>query len=402
MLSIGLNGNRNLQMLVLQTAVTQFCFGMLVVIWQPYAVELGTSFTQLGTIQAIITISSGAGSLFWGRVSDQYGRKPAHIGAMLTRIIAVICMYRADDWSGLILFGVFIGFAASWTQSSPVSTTLVSESVGEEKINTALSLYSSAGTLVAVLASPLGGYLAVNDRYYVIFLSCILGELLNTVLAKLFLRETLSQRETGVEKIGLMELLVPERELLPFYLISMLSMFSWRVTFSNLNAILVDSYGLSTVQLGLMVSVFSISYGLTQPPLGVVLDRNPKRQFLIISRFGFLAIALGYLLSKSFLMILLLQVINGVSHSFGVPSLISMVITRTRKEQRATTLAKLATLPQIVSVPAPIIGGILYEMYGFDLILMIRALFLISTVLIAVFWIKPDENFSKKSPILSL
>jgi MFS family permease len=365
---------------------------MLVVVWQPYAVGMGTTFTQLGTIQAIITVFSGLGSLFWGRVSDEYGRKPAHIGTMLTRIVAVLCMYTADDLIGLILFGVFIGFAASWTQTSPVTTTLLSESVGEDKMNTAFSLYSSAGTLVAVLASPLGGFFAVNDNYYLIFLSCIMGELLNMVLANLILKETLSRTEEEVERIGILQMLVPENELLPFYLISMMTMFSWRVAFSNLNAILVDSYGITAIQLGLMVSAFSISYGLTQTPFGLVLDRNPKRQFLLISRIGFLAIAVGYLVSKSFLMLIFLQVVNGVSHSFGVPSLTYMVITKTRKEQRATILAKFATLPQVVSIPAPIIGGYLYEQYGFDSILMVRVLFLVTTVLITIFWIKPEPR----------
>ena len=33
-------GNRNVQLLMLQAVVTQLCFGMFMVIWQPYIIEL--------------------------------------------------------------------------------------------------------------------------------------------------------------------------------------------------------------------------------------------------------------------------------------------------------------------------------------------------------------------------
>jgi MFS family permease len=85
--------NRNIQLLVLQSIITQFCFGMLLVVWQPYLISLGTTFTQLGTIQAVITIFTALGSLIWGRISDRYGRKPVHIGSMLARMIGILYVF---------------------------------------------------------------------------------------------------------------------------------------------------------------------------------------------------------------------------------------------------------------------------------------------------------------------
>jgi MFS family permease len=351
-----LKKNLNLQLLTMQAVITQLFFSMLKVIWQPYLVEHGVSFVELGTIQTVITIFTGAGSLLWGRLSDTYGRKPIHIASMLARIIAVTFAYTATDWIGFLGFGVFIGLSASWNQTNPVTTILVSESVEEEKMGTAFSIYTSAGTLLAVIASPLGGFLAANQGYQIIFISCILGELFNTVMTQSFLNETLKTNSQKQPQYNLLSLITPEKGLLPFYMINILSMFSWSVAFSNLNAILVEDYGLTVIQLGLMASAFSLSWGISMTPSGVLIDRHPRRQFLLASRLLFLVIALGYLLSRSFTVFMMLQVINGLAHGLGVPSYTAMVLTRVNREGRGSLMAKLSTLPQVISVPAPIIG----------------------------------------------
>ena len=374
--------NKNIQLLTLQAIVTQFCFGMFNIIWQPYLLDLNTTYTQLGIIQTILTAFTAIGSLVWGRISDKIGRKLAHIGSIICRIIAIGFVISSGNWISFIGFAVFIGLSSSWTQTNPATTTLVSESVSDDKIGAAISIYSSAGTLIAIAAAPLGGYIAVNVGYYIIFLSCLIGELINTLMAQVFLKETL-QVSNKSDQMDIWKLLVLEKKVMPFYLIAMLTMFSWRITFSNLNAILVDDYQITPVQLGLMASMFSVSWGISQTPIGTLVDKYPRKLFLIISRIGFLIIPIGYLFSRSFSVFLLLQIINGVAHSFGIPAATSMVLTRVNKEERATVLAKLATFPQIISVPAPLLSGYLYEVVGFSTLLYVRIILVFITLLIA-------------------
>ena len=387
-------GNKNVQLLMLQAVVTQLCFGMFMVVWQPYVIDLGASFTQLGLIQVVITVFTGVGSLAWGRLADARGRKPAHVAAMACRFTAILFALLSRGWTGFLGFGVFMGLSASWAQSNPVTTTFISESVDEERMSTALSLYTSAGTLIAVVAAPLGGVIAASDGYTLIFVSCLVGELVNSALARLFMKETLEASQGGASRgvPSLRELLTPERDLLAFYLVSTLTMVSWRLAFSNLNAILVHDFGVTTVQLGLMTSAFSLSYGLTQAPLGVLMDRYSKRGFFVASRLGFLAIPLGYLLFPSFPTFIAVQVINGVSHSLGVPSFITMVMARTPREQRSTVMGKLSTLPQVFSIPAPLLGGYLYESLGFEFLLYIRIACMVLTLALAYLYIRPAEG----------
>jgi len=59
-------------------------------------------------------------------------------------------------------------------------------------------------------------------------------------------------------------------------------------------------------------------------------------------------------------------------------------LTRVGRKERATVLAKLATLPQVISVPAPILSGYLYELLGFKTLLYTRLLFMLVTVLVVI------------------
>ncbi|MFC1803233.1 MFS transporter [Thermoproteota archaeon] len=380
-----LANNRNLQLLTLQAIVTQFCFGMFNIIWQPYLLDLQIAYTQLGLLQSIITGFTGIGSILWGRLSDHIGRKPAQMGSIICRIISIGFFLIATDWKGFIGFAVFMGLSSSWDQTNPVTTTLVSESVNKDNIGTAISVYSSAGTLIAIAAAPLGGYITVNQGYYPIFLSCIVGEIFNVFLANSFLKETLNLSQRGKKRtINFWKLLVPERQVMSFYIIAVLTMFSWRIAFSNLNAILVDEYQITPFQLGLMASTFSLSWGLSQAPVGTFVDRYPRKWFLLISSIGFMLIPLGYLFSRSFIVFIVIQIINGLAHSFGIPATTSMVLTRVNKEERATVLSKLATLPQLISLPAPLFSGYLYELLGFKTLLYIRFLFILITILVVI------------------
>ena len=66
-------------------------------------------------------------------------------------------------------------------------------------------------------------------------------------------------------------------------------------------------------------------------PLGIPVDRYPRRQFLLASRLLFLVIALGYLLSNSFIVFMILQVINGIAHGQGALIHLYGAFTETRR-----------------------------------------------------------------------
>ena len=385
--------NENIRALTVRTLVTETFFGMFYVVWQPFLIDIGTTLPQLGIVQGVLTLFAAVGSLLWGRLSDAWGRKPAVVASVLCRLVAMGFCLTAQSWVSFIGFGVFMGLSASWQQTNPAESSLIAESVDAVRVGTAISVYMSLGLVASMTTASIGGYLALNKGYWIIFLSCMAGETFNALFVSLRVRETLDRKSDAGQRasvdlrdeIGV--LLTPEKELVPFYLINFIGTFSYGASTSILYALLVDNLGFNTVQLGLMSTLFGLSWGLTQVPVGWLMDRYGRKAFLLLAEVSAMVVMAGYILSKEFLVFLLLQIFYGLEHSMWIPAQIAMVAERVPAERRALAMGKLSTFPMLLAVPAPFIGGLLYTALGFNAPMILRLVAILASFTIILFFV---------------
>jgi MFS family permease len=383
----------NIRIMALRALITEACFGMFYVVWQPYVIELGATLPQLGLVQGVMMLFAAVGSLAWGRLSDAWGRKPAAVGSIVCRAVALVFCFVARDWVSFVGFGVFMGLSASWQQNNPAISALMAESVDEERVGTAISVIMSLGMMASISTASLGGYLALKDGYRIIFLSCIAGEMFNTVLYSTRLRETLDRDALTAKPAedwlrGLAEFLRPEASLLPFYVAAVIGSVSNGMSNSILYGLLVDSFGFNTVQLGLMSTLFGLSWGLSQMPVGWLMDRFGKKPFLLLSQIASMAVMAGYFLSRDFAVFLLLQAVSGLGHAMWIPAQIAIVTERIPAERRSSAMGKLSTFPMLFSIPAPYLGGLIYEAFGFGAPMLIRLFSLVVSFVIILVFVK--------------
>jgi MFS family permease len=383
----------NIRIMAMRALVTEACFGMFYVVWQPYVIELGATLPQLGLVQGVMMLFAAVGSLVWGRLSDAWGRKPAAVGSIVCRAVALVFCFIARDWVSFVGFGVFMGLSASWQQNNPAISALMAESVDEERVGTAVSVIMSLGMMASISTASLGGYLALKDGYRLIFLSCIAGEMFNAVLYSTRLRETLGREATVARPAedllkGLVDFLRPEAALLPFYVAAVIGSVSYGLSNSILYGLLVVSFGFNTVQLGLMSTLFGLSWGLSQMPVGWLMDRFGRKPFLLLSQIASMAVMAGYFLSRDFAVFLLLQAISGLGHAMWIPAQIAMVTERVPAERRSLAMGKLSTFPMLFSIPAPYLGGLIYEEFGFGAPMLIRLFSLVVSFVIILVFVK--------------
>jgi MFS family permease len=260
-------------------------------------------------------------------------------------------------------------FALADSIWEPVFPTLVSESVEADKRGSAFGLVSLLWFLPGFFAPALGGFMAQSLGYRSIIGSMFVLEVASSLIFVLYVRETY----VGSGKVGLGELFsslkgvlrLPSRNLSRFYMASTVYQFSWIVGEGILYAMLIKSFGLTLIQIGILANVFSVSAALMQFPIGRLVDRHGGRFFMAVSSLACAAVYAGYLLSGGFLGFVLCRILRGFVVSAWMPAYNAYLANSVSAEERARSYGDLNCLKGLICFPAPILAAVLFDRIGF-------------------------------------
>lgn len=147
-----------------------------------------TFHTDVPTVQLTLSlylVGFALAQLFYGPVSDRFGRRPALLGGMALFVLASLWCAFATSIHGLIIARVLQSFGSS---SGPVlSRAMARDLFPRDQVARVLSGISSAVALGPAVAPLIGGYLAVHFGWPANFL--VLGSigalLIGLVIARL-------------------------------------------------------------------------------------------------------------------------------------------------------------------------------------------------------------------------
>jgi len=342
--------------------------GMFTVVQQPFMLKLGASMSFIGLLMSI----GGMGGILTtivqpisGSHSDAIGRKPFLITARILTLAGLFSYLLASitlDWLFLLPATVLTGISAI---SLPVWDATVAESVEPGERGTAYSIMMFFSTLPGIFTRPLGGYIADKYGYTPIFMLSIVLEFSCFLILILLFRETIVSKKDGLRLSEIIKRsLIPQKTEIRFYLLIAIDAFVWGMVISILPGMLTDAYNLSNLELGIMLTVFSTVWALSQLPVGKLIDRFGSKHFLLLSEgLGVVAMVL-FLKSHTLMKLLIAQGIWGLSMSTWIPSLMSYIVERSDDRSRAGSLGRINAVRGILSFPAPTVGGILYDKFG--------------------------------------
>ncbi len=379
----------NIRILVVQALISTLGFGMFVVIWQPYLISEGVSIVEISWIQSVINLSSGVGLIAWGVLSDRYGRKPVIIVSNVCRILAIVALIMSRSLVFLLVYSFLLGFSALFMMGNPARSALITESVVSEKRATAFSTLMAFGMIANTITASVGGYLAVTSGYTPILYLAVAGDVIGLILITIFLKETLDpksvRKETGESlPTRIKGFLVPEKGLRRLYLIMFIFGLSYGTGYSLFYATLVDNYGFSAFQLGLMSSAFSLTWALASIPCGKLSDRLGRKPMFLMSLSAAIITVVGFLTFRSFEAFLFFEIFNGLDPAFWIPAWMAYLSERVPSERLSTVMGKIDAYSKIAGVPAPWLGGFLYMAYGFSAPLLFHLVLLVAGFLLVV------------------
>ncbi len=358
----------NVRIIVILSFLSSIGGKMQEVIWDPFVLSLGASMPTLGALKSTRSIIASLVQPISGRAADRLGRKPFIIMASLLTLAGFVLCVVAHTWYFLIPSIVLWGVAAL---GSPSRQSLLAESVEPGERGTAYSVVTFSGTLTGFFAPLVGGFLATDYGFKSIFYVSILMGALCLGLTVLFIRETLRERGTGAIWVGgdvkatLVSLFKPERGLEGFYAAMTLDAFSVGVFGSICYGMLTKTFRFIPYQLGILSTASAVSMAASQIPMGKLVDRYGRKPCLIISGILIVFTVLGWLVSTSFEAFVILQILGGIAISAWHPASWALLADSVPEEGRAEAMGRFTCFKDLLSSPAPYVGGILYELSGF-------------------------------------
>lgn len=142
--------------------LTGACLAQILLIHQfAFMVDHGIPKTQSSLIAGTIGISSIAGQLFWGRLSDRIGREWAYTFAAVSNVLAVAALAALGWWTALLWLAVGFAICAGfgYGANAPIYPATSRDLFAGPFFPSIFGTLAISGSLGAALGAWLGGWL---------------------------------------------------------------------------------------------------------------------------------------------------------------------------------------------------------------------------------------------------
>jgi MFS family permease len=355
------------------------------VIWQPFVLSLGVPMKSLGGLASLLSLTRIVVQPVVGRASDAYGRRRFIIAREVLILSAGALLVFTRSWHLLLVVVVFLGLEQA---IYPVWSTLVAESVDVSRLGYTYSVLGTSTMAAGLIASLAAGYVAEAYGYHAVFAIATGLAFVTFVIVLTRLSETMkTPAEVGIGWLdlasSLIDTLKPPTHLRGFYIAMAVDLIAFGTGYFILYGMLAKGYGYTPAMLGTLSAVTTGSMALFQVPVGRYADRVGYAKYLAISQAIACAVILLVIYSKQYEVVIFAQALLGFSASFWHPAEQAWIAKNVDPGERARAIGSYSTFRGLLSFPAPFIGGLLFDAYGFNLPMIINLIIaLIDIVLI--------------------
>lgn len=359
----------NLFLVILSTFLTFVCVGVYAVTFATFAVQsLGVSPTLLGTIIG----TSGLVRIFFelpvGVMLDRIGRKiPGLVGATLFSIATLVCALAGDIYY-LLAFQVLQGLGQMFYMAANI--VLVSDLSPSGKAGRYMSLWQMGITLGEAAGPVVGGALATLYDLRTAFWFSFAVSIPSAVIFYLISvprrpkMNGATETSSGVKGLAVFGVL-RDRRILGGCFAAFASFF----TVTGIRTTILPIYGtkhlgLDEASVGLLLGVSSAVNFLLLLPSGVLSDRLGRRLMLGAGLSLFSVSVVGYIVFKSFLILVVPSIIFGVASAMVGPSRIVVVTDYARPDEKGTAMGAYRTFQSLAFLLGPMVAGALLEFHS--------------------------------------
>jgi len=158
-----------------------------------------------------------------------------------------------------------------------------------------------------------------------------------------------------------------------------------RMNFSIAQPLIMEQFGWTEAQVGMIPSVYSLFYAIGQFTNGQIGSRIGARLMMGIGLLGIGLVNLGFSVTTDYTMMLVLWGINGYLQATGWPLVVQTMSNWFRVGRRGTMMAFISTSYQVGNVLAWIIAGFLVDSWGWEAAFYVPAMWVLPVGVLVLF-----------------
>ena len=362
----------NYRITVTRAALSSFLAGLTAQYNSIYAVALGASPVQLGALNSIKGGASALMSLPTGWLVDRFGVKGFYVvGIGLTAVAAAIYGI-APDWRALILAVILVSVSMRFTGTG--CSVLCADQLENRDRATGQNMCNSIGSvflavspmIAAVLVTRFGGLCVRGLRplYYIQFAGY--GLIMLYVAARLRepVRLNLAHEEDRTGFLGdFRRVLKNAPHLKRWIVVACLSQLPFAMTLPFMHLFANEVKGAEQYVLGMMSVAMVVAHILFGIPLGRLADRvGRKRVIYLLTPLWYLS-SIMLVLARGPVWLVLAGALWGFYTIMTVVTS-SMTLELVPLEHMGRWSGLLGVFAGLVTVPAPLIGGLIWRHVG--------------------------------------
>lgn len=324
--------NRTLLAVSLAVCAAYSGIGMVVPVRVLYAQSQGASLTIIGAMASAYLISNFLFQYPSGWLADRWGRKPMMIFSLVAQAtLSVIYLFIADP-----IFFVVLRFVEGIVAAAfmPSARAQITDSIPSEKRGEAFGIFGAFLNAGFLLGPALGGLLA-GTGYASAFIGAAVFRLVGLVLILFMIQSVTPQRQAKQEENvapRIRELFAPS--LLGAYLLAF-GDFLYVGFDTTLVPLWLTRLGASITWIGISYMCWSLPGILLSPLTGKLADRRRRSSLILLFGLAQVPLYMGYGVSNSFWVVLVLFTIHGTFWIFVQPAVDSHLANASTEQARA-------------------------------------------------------------------
>jgi len=372
-----------------------------------YIKDLGATVGQIGLFFTISQIIPLALQILGGWISDTLGRLRAIAIGSVVGIFTYVALIAAPTWQWLLVASAFQAITGSLV--GPSFDAFIAEHSSEENRAKVFGISQALFMIVGVVGPVLGGWMVDMYGFKKMLMVAAGLYVIATVIRVSMAREASKGSESKPQKLSFVSLknnlgtmfgLLVAGGVITWVLITDgVRDISFGLSMNLLPVYMQEFGGLNFREIGLMNSVFGLFMMLSTIPGGWLADKKGERVNIVMG-FILIGVALGMLVYMPTANPWLYGVgwaIAGTGVGLMTPAYQSLISKAVPKKVRGTAFGLFSSSLGLVSLPAPWLGGVLWEKVNPRLPFLITVVVSFLSVIPAWLKFKLPKNMSENN-----